>query len=173
MLYLLDANTLIDAKNQYYPVKRVPEFWDWLVYQGQRFRIKIPIEIYEEFKDTETREGQKDDLAQWAGITEVKKALLFNEESEPDLVSRVVYGGYFPNPGDDEIEKLGRDPFLISYALKDSNNRCIVTTEVSKPKRKGVNKKIPDVCDTLGVRCINNFQLIQELDFSTAWNADT
>jgi len=36
MLYLLDANTLIDAKRDYYPIDRVPEFWSWLIFQGQQ-----------------------------------------------------------------------------------------------------------------------------------------
>ncbi|MCY4508918.1 MAG: DUF4411 family protein [Acidobacteria bacterium] len=31
MLYLLDANVLIDAHRDYYPLGRVPEFWDWLI----------------------------------------------------------------------------------------------------------------------------------------------
>lgn len=30
MLYLLDANVLIAAKNSYYAFDRVPEFWEWL-----------------------------------------------------------------------------------------------------------------------------------------------
>ena len=126
MLYLLDANTLINAKNLYYPIGRVPEFWDWLIYQGQLSNIKIPIEIYEEFKDTKPKDGKKDDLALWAETKEVKEALLFNEEAEPDLVARVTYGGYTPNPTDDDLMIMGRDPFLIPYALKDSNNRCVV-----------------------------------------------
>lgn len=67
----------------------------------------------------------------------MKKALLFDEDAEPDFVARVTYGGYTPNPTDDELMKMGRDPFLISYALKDIENRCVVTTEVSKPKREG------------------------------------
>lgn len=48
MLHLLDANTLIDAKRDYYPIDRVPEFWDWLNFHGQQGNIKIPIEVYEE-----------------------------------------------------------------------------------------------------------------------------
>lgn len=170
MLYLLDANTLISAKNSYYPIKRVPEFWDWLVYQGQQSNIKFPIEIYEEFKDTMPEDEKKDELTLWAEKTEVKEALLLDEEAEPDLVARVTYGGYTPNPTDDEIVKMGRDPFLISYALKDSKNRCVVTTEVSKPNRVGANRHIPDVCSTFGIRCINNFNLIRELNFSTSWD---
>ena len=72
--------------------------------------------------------------------------MLFEEEVEQDLVARITYGGYLANPTDDELEKIGRDPFLISYALKDIKNRCIVTTESSKPSRLGANRHIPDVC---------------------------
>ncbi len=167
---MLYANTLINAKNLYYPIERVPEFWGWLVHQGQLSNIKIPVEIYEEFKDTKPKDGEKDELTLWSEKIEVKSALLFVEEAEPDLVARVTYGGYTPNPTDDELMKMGRDPFLISYALKNSENRCIVTTEASKPNRVGANRHISDVCAALGIRCINNFQLIQELNFSTRWN---
>ena len=48
MLCLLDANVLIDANRDYYPIERVPEFWDWLVEMGELGRVKIPLEIYEE-----------------------------------------------------------------------------------------------------------------------------
>ena len=47
MLYLLDANVLIDADRDYYPLERVPEFWDWLVDGGVKGRVKIPLEMYE------------------------------------------------------------------------------------------------------------------------------
>ncbi len=171
MLYLLDANTLIDAKRDYYPIDRVPEFWEWLVFHGQKGNIKIPIEIYEEFSDTKDKDGQKDELASWAELQEVKEALLFSEKAEPDLVARITYGGYLPNPTDDELVQIGRDPFLLSYALKDSVNRCIVTTENSKPSRIGANRHIPDVCSSLDILCINSFEMIRKLDFSTGWNS--
>ncbi len=90
------------------------------------------------------------------------------EEAEPDLVARVTYGGYLPNPTDDELLKIGRDPFLVSYVLKEEK-RCIVTTEVSKPNRLGANRKIPDVCRGFNIRCINNFQMFRELKFTTSW----
>lgn len=169
MLYLLDANTLIDAKRDYYPIDRIPEFWDWLVFQGKEGNIKIPIEIYEEFKDKEDSEGNKDSLALWAEQEEVRTALLLIEDAQPDHVARITYGGYVPNPTDDELVKIGRDPFLISYGLLDSNHRTIVTTEVSKPSRTRANRKIPDVCNDFDIRCINNFQMLRELDFTTNW----
>lgn len=48
MLYLLDANVLIDANRDYYPIARVLEFWEWLLETGRLNRIKVPHEIYEE-----------------------------------------------------------------------------------------------------------------------------
>ena len=169
MLYLLDANTLIDAKRDYYPISRVPEFWDWIIFQGRQGIIKIPIEVYEEFSDTKDKDGEKDELAIWAEHIEIRNSLLLDEEAEQDLVARITYGGYVANPTDDELEKIGRDPFLLSYALKDIDNRCIVTTESSKPSRTGANRHIPDVCKDFKIRCINNFQMIRELNFSTDW----
>lgn len=170
-LYLLDANTLIDAKRDYYPITRIPEFWEWLVHQGQQGKVKIPVEVYEEFSDTKDKDGEMDELADWAVQPEVKNALLFAEQAEPDLVARITYGGYIANPTDDELKKIGRYPFLISYALRDIENRCIVTTETSKPTKTGANRHIPDVCKDFNIRCINNFQMIKGLNFSTSWKA--
>ncbi len=114
--------------------------------------------------------GREDELVIWSKRAEVKKALLLKESAEQDLVSRITYGGYLPNPTDDEIKKMGNDPFLLSYALGDLENRCVVTTEISKRSIKGAGAKIPDVCEKFDIRCINSFQLIRELDFKTNWN---
>lgn len=171
MLYLLDANTLIDAKRDYYGFDRVPEFWEWLVYHGQQDNIKIPVEVYEEFADQKDAEGNKDELASWAERDDVQEALEFAEEADPDFVSRITYGGYVKNPTDDELVTIGRDPFLISYALRDEGARCVVTSEVSKPSRQGANRHIPDVCNDFGIKCINGFQLFRELNFRTDWKS--
>ena len=57
MLHLLDANVLITANRDYYPLERVPEFWEWLLHHGTNGQVKMPIEMVEEI-----REGT-DDLA--------------------------------------------------------------------------------------------------------------
>ena len=46
-LYLLDANVLINAKNFYYAFDQVPEFWEWLVDQGVRGKVKSRWEFSE------------------------------------------------------------------------------------------------------------------------------
>ena len=67
MLYLLDANVPIDANRDYYPIERVPEFWEWLVEMGELGRVKIPIEIYEEI--ILPPPSRADVLVDWLKIT--------------------------------------------------------------------------------------------------------
>lgn len=165
MLYLLDANVLITAHNSYYDIDRVPEFWEWLAHVCGEEHAKVPLELYEEIT------GGNDALADWAKEDENRSALLLEEAVNSELASRVVEQGYAPDLTDDEIEKIGRDPFLIAYALVASDQRCVVTTEVSKPSRIRANRHIPDVCMTMGVQCIDSFQLLRILDFRTSWRA--
>jgi len=163
LLYLLDANVLIDANRDYYPIDRVPEFWEWLTDAGINDRVKVPLEVYEEIK-----EGN-DDLAEWVKNDQTREALLFDEDVDVSLVSLVTDVGYADDLSDDEVEKIGRDPFLVAYALADENNRCIVTTEGSKPSRERANRHLPDVCRSFKVPCVNTFQFLRDLDFSTRW----
>ncbi len=164
MLHILDANVLITANRQYYPLDRVPEFWEWLVHMGAAGLLKMPREMVEEI-----REGN-DDLAKWLSEEQLD-ALLLDEEADIALVRVVTERGYADDLDDTETPRLGNDPFLIAYALRDPVNRCVVTTEVSKPTRQRANRHIPDVCMTLGVRCIHSFEMVRSLDFSTSWRS--
>lgn len=166
MLYLLDANIMITANSSYYPIDQVPEFWSWLRYQGQSDNVKIPLEVMEEIKG-----GRKhgDNLVTWIAALENERALLLDEDVDVGLVQNVVSNGYANNLTDGEVEKLGRDPFLIAYALADTAVRCGVTTEVSRPAAQRQNRKIPDVCRTVGVACCDPFALNRALGFHTGW----
>lgn len=159
MLYLLDASVLIDAKNKYYPIARVPQFWEWIIDNAENGRIKIPYEILKEL-EAGTR---KDTLSKW--IKERKKNLLLDEDVDILFVNNVVEQGYANNLTDDETHKLGMDPFLIAYALAARPDRCVVTLEASKPSAKRANRRIPDVCKQLNIRCIDTFAMLRALDF--------
>ncbi len=165
MLYLLDANVLITAHNSYYPIDRFPEFWEWLVHMGRSNLVKIPIEIVEEIK---AGRKENDLLYDWIRDKDNLEALTLDEEVDLAQLQRVVSDGYAPDLTDDEIEQIGRDPFLVAYAGA-SQSRCVVTTEVSRPSRKRQNRKLPDVCNDFAVRWCDTFTLIRELGFSTAW----
>jgi hypothetical protein len=161
VLHILDANVLIDANRDYYPIDRVPEFWDWLLYQGTSAQIKVPVEIWEEVA------GGNDDLAHFMRQSDTKEALLLNEDVSVEIVSRVVSEGYASDLTDEEIARIGRDPFLVAYGLVDTTHRCVVTTESSRPARQRANRHLPDVCRQFGLASYNTFELTRRLDFRT------
>jgi hypothetical protein len=163
VLYLVDANVLIDANRDYYPLDRVPEFWDWLQYQGEIGAGKIPLEIYEEITDGT---GPRVD---WLKRDEVRTALVLEEECIAAVVQLIISTGYASDLTDDELVKVGRDPFLVAYAKVADQDRCVVSTETSAPSKQRANRKVPDVCSNNGVQCCNTFEFIRRLDFSTRW----
>ena len=163
MLYLLDANVLITANRDYYPLERVPEFWAWLVDSGVTERVKIPVEMYEEV----LAGNKKDELTRW--LKGNRDVLVLDEDVDERLVARVTEQGYGSNLTDEEVERMGRDPFLIAYAVRDGASRVVVTTEVSRPSAERANRKIPDVCRDFGIHSRTTFDLIAELDFKTGW----
>lgn len=168
MLYLLDANVLITAKDSYYPVDAVPEFWAWLEHMATAGHVKIPLEIFEEIKDGPANEDV-DLLFAWIQRTDIKEALILNEEVDAQKVSLVVSSGYANDLQDSEVEQIGRDPFLLAYALGNPN-RCIVTAEVSKPSLKRQNRRVPDVANNLNINHCNPFQFNKRLGFRTTWH---
>ena len=163
MLYLLDANVLIAAERDYYSLTAVPEFWEWLLHHGELGNVKICQEVYEE-----VIEGTGA-LVDWLKREDVKAALLLDEESDQALVSDVVDNGYAADLTDIEVQVMGRDPFLIAHAMKDAENRTVVTGEASKPSRTRQNRHVPDVCNQLGVKWCPPYKFFKDLNFSTGW----
>ena len=159
MLYLLDANVLIDADRDYYPINRVPQFWDWLLDNANAGRLKVPVEMYEEVV------AGNGALPDWLRNNRI--SLVLDEEADPHIVNLVISEGYADNLTDVAVEQVGRDPFLIAYALADLGSRCVVTTEASRPSRIGANRHIPDVCDSFDIPHCNTFELVRALDFRT------
>lgn len=170
MLYLADSNVLITANNLYYPIDRVPEYWEWLAHMGSRGHVKLPFEIFEEVKEGPD-DMEKDLLFAWLQEDANKKALL-DEKVDPGLLQRVMAEGYAPDLTDDEVEQLGRDPFLIAYGLA-AGERCVVSVETSAPRKQRQNRKVPDVCKAMGVSCCNPFDFYRALGFRTQWKAES
>ena len=59
MLYLLDANVLITANRDYYPLSKVPEFWEWLLHVAEQNFVRMPAEMCHEIL------MGNDDLENW------------------------------------------------------------------------------------------------------------
>ena len=157
-LYLLDANVLIRAHEDYYPVDRIPQYWAWLLEKAAADIIKIPHRIFEEV--TPPPGPFADRLKQ----PKIKDTLILKARTTG--VQLVLQKGYAPDLDDIEIEKIGKDPFLIAAAMAGPD-RVVVTKEVSKPKLTRANRKVPDVCKDLGILAITDFRLYNILKFTT------
>jgi hypothetical protein len=127
----------------------------------------MPTETFEEVKDG-GRKVETDLLYAWVRDTANKAAILLEDEVVPQLVQEVT-ARYAPDLRDDELDAIGRDPFLIAHALADPANRCVVTTEVSKRTTRRQNRRIPDVCEDMNVRCVDTFSMLKALNFTTRW----
>lgn len=160
MLYLLDANVLIRAHEDYYAIDRVPQFWAWLRTLAEDGHVKMPFEIHNEIAIS------NGPLKDFVCSVELKKALILDEEVNSDLVETVLSKGYGENLTDSELEKVGQDPFLIAYGLSDAS-RIIVTKEVSRPSKQRGNRKVPDVCNDLSVQWMKDFDFFRVMDFKT------
>jgi hypothetical protein len=163
MLYLLHADTLIRADRTYYPLKRFPVFWDWLLHHSGAGSIKIP---QEQFDEVVVGRGE---LVDWLSDKARKDSMLLPGAVDPQLVTQVIEQGYAPDLDEAELLTVGKDPFLIAYGLVSVANRTIVSFETSAPAKQRANKKIPDVCAGSGLQCITMFELINALDFTTNW----
>lgn len=174
MLYLLDANVLINAHDNYYPIDRIPQFWEWLIENAMQNRIKIPFEMLAEVKaGPPNREVDldEDELVRWLRRNEHEQTLLYRANADAESVNKVFAEGYeLPNPSTDELRKIRQDPLLIAYALAIPDI-CIVTLESKQENKtdsmKRQKRSIPFVCRKLGIRSIDTFELIRELDFRT------
>lgn len=161
-MYLLDANVLISADALFYPMDRIPQFWEWLLDRGKNGDLKIPAEIHHEIASGSDR------LADWVSELDTKDALLLQEEPQQALVWSAMEVGYQANApefNDSELQKIGRDAFLVAYGLADPT-RTITTREVPKPSKRLGGRKLPDACDDCRVQWTSDYEMYRLLDFN-------
>ena len=158
MKYLLDSNTLIEAKNRYYNMTVCPAYWDWIVHSNDKNDV-ASIEMVA----AEIKKGN-DELATWG---EMNSGLFLPESDAATQASFVKV----LNTLTVEVPKMkagafdefvsGADPWLIAKAM--STGATVVTHEVYNP---AIVRKftIPNICAKLSVPYMNTFQLLSQLD---------
>jgi hypothetical protein len=153
MPYILDANTFIQAKNEYYGFDICPGYWDWLERQNTTGNIFSIDRIGDELKQG------NDQLAAWASAR--GKNFFLPLDSAAIREMRQVSGWVQSADYQDHAKRafLGSaDPFLIAYGL--AHGHTLVTHEVHvEGERKKV--KIPTVCRGLQVPCIRIFEMLR------------
>ncbi len=153
--YCLDTNVLIEAWQKYYNPKFCPDYWRVLKELGNQDKIFIPESVFEEIIITE------DDLSNWLKESNIPIAKTSNSVI---MCLKEIYAA------DPEHKKLvdnikGRslaDPWVIAHAME--TNSTVVTKEIKETALNSKRIRIPNVCENMGIRWINDFQFINELD---------
>ncbi|GAB2786849.1 DUF4411 family protein [Halomonas shantousis] len=156
MRYLLDANTYIQAKNQYYGMDICPAYWDWL---DKQFALGTIASV--DMIGRELKEG-KDELAIWA--RERPDHFINNDDERTqllfaDIVQFVMEGDYNPGNRDNFLAKA--DPWIIAKA------KAIGASVVTHETTAAVNTrkvKVPNICQQFEVPCLNTFRFLRELE---------
>lgn len=155
MKYCLDANVLIEAWQRYYSPKFCPDYWKLLIKLGSDQRICIPQMVYEEITRTE------DDLADWLKNSKIPILPI------DGAVSQCLKDIYDANPNHKYLvanngQHSLADPWVIAHAINEK--AIVVTKEIKNTYSNPTRIKIPHVCDNMGVRWINDFELVSELN---------
>ena len=153
-VYCLDANVLIQAWQKYYSPELCPEYWDNLNELGKMDRIFIPNAVREEIIKTE------DDLSDWLKqssipikqITEPVTIALQNIYNSDPKHKFLVYNT--------KARSLA-DPWIIAHSIVEG--ATVVTKEEKVTQLNSKRIKIPNVCDSMNVRWINDFEFLREV----------
>lgn len=153
MAYLLDADTLIQAKDEYYAFDLCPGFWDWLDQQNKAGMMYSVQAVKEELARGDDR------LAQWAKDRDGVFFLPVDERTSGAMaaVSGWVQAGDFRDDAK-RVFLAGADPWLIAHAL--AHNHIVVTHEVHVDGQRS-KVKIPTVCRALNVQCMRTFEMLR------------
>lgn len=154
MIFLLDANAYIEAKNRYYRMTVCPGFWNWLDLQfacGQVGSIRM---VFDEL----SKNG--DILSEWV---KARQSHFMETEDETtqgvfaEIAQFVVEHPDFTEPHISNFLAVA-DPWLIAKAK--TLGAKVVTHEVMVPS--GSKKvKIPNICREFNVDFCNTFDLLE------------
>ncbi len=153
--YCLDSNVLIQAWRTYYSQDLCPDYWKILNQLGRERILFIPQEVLDEINKTE------DDLTEWLNSSEIPVA---NTTEDVTLCVREIFER---DPSHKRLvdsikQRSMADPWIIAHAM--NAQATVVTQEQMNTSKRPERIKIPNVCKNMGVHCIDDFQLVRELN---------
>jgi hypothetical protein len=160
-IYCLDANVLIQAWQKYYAPEICTDYWEILNELGKQGRIFIAEEVKNEIVVIDDKEKKEDDLSKW-----LKRSSIPVHKATENVIKcwqNIIQANSLHKLLVDNVK--GRslaDPWVISHAL--DKKATVVTKEspiISLNAKKPVT--IPNVCDNMGVRWIDDFAFVKEI----------
>lgn len=152
--YCLDANVLIEAWQKYYAPEICPNYWDILNDLGKKDLIFVPDEVFHEIIKTE------DNLSAWLKSSTIP-IIKISEDVASCLQNIYSANPLHKNLVDNTKQRSLADPWVIAHAMNEK--AAVVTKEEKITAINSTRIKIPNVCDNLGVRWLNDFQFIKEI----------
>lgn len=153
MKFCLDTNVFIEAWNKYYAIDFAAPYWgklDELAHTGVVFATE---EVKREIWKTD------DNLKSWleprghffrpidSAVIGCLK-LIYENQSNRRLVDSSKF-------------RSVADPWVIAHAMAE---KAVVVTKENYETNRTKRVKIPNVCEALGIECIDDFQLIRRLN---------
>ena len=163
MPYLLDADTLIRAKNDHYGFALCPGFWEWLVrtnLNGTVFSVEAIFDDLKKYTRVE-KESPPDELGTWArnrGLQFFLEPTASTHYAMEDVAAWARSARYRDSAVREFLD--ASDSWLVAEGR--SRHYTVVTHEVSSPD--AVKRiKIPDACaaQSPSVECITPFEMLR------------
>lgn len=156
MAYCLDANTFIQARNQYYGFDICPAFWDWLDVEAEKGTV-LSIEPVANLE----LEPWGGELSTW-GLARIGGLFRPMDVKANALITGLTAwantNAHFTGAAKREFNS-SVDLQLIAFAK--AHGHTLVTLEVRSDAKKKI--KIPTVCDAFDVPTATTFEMLQRL----------
>ena len=150
--YCLDANFFIQAWNNYYSPEFCPAYWEVINNLAKQGVIFIASQVRDEIYKTD------DKLKDWLKKSDI------TVKPTTEKVASCLKQIYAKDPKhqkltDNTKNRSIADPWVIAHAMNE--NAIVVTKEnkITEPSSKQV--KIPNVCENMGVKWMNDFEFIR------------
>jgi hypothetical protein len=165
-IYLMDSNSFITPYKIYYKFSIVPTFWDKLNDFAKKKRI---ISINQVYNEICVAKDNKDDLQIW--FENVFKCDFINTYLDINIINNykkiVNYlhlnkRSYTKNAVYAWSDNKTADGWLIATAMTNQDY-VIVTFENGRVNQN--NPKIKNVANIFGIKCINLFEMMEQLNF--------
>lgn len=156
-MFLLDANTYIQAKNQYYDMTFCPAYWECLDREFAKGNLASVIEVYNELKES------GDELADWVKARKVQFIPINSENIQREFAKVATYVASHEKYKPASVDQFlaGADPWIIAAAKV---NGATVVTQESLVDANSKKVKIPNICKQFNVRYITTFEMLRQLN---------
>jgi hypothetical protein len=156
--YVLDANVLIEAKNNHYGMDFCPAFWDWLLVAHKKGLVCSIEAVLDELKQQPDDDEEEDDLSKWVKGTGSCLFLPHDQQMVKEFPVVASWANSQKYTLDAVNTFLGcADMFLVAFGL--AHKSIVVTHE--KPSDSVKKLKVPDACRGLGVACVRPYDMLR------------